>query len=201
MQSAYFLSLTLKKSNQNITIMQTYISMLRGINVSGHKTIKMEALRNLYTRLNFKNVQTYIQSGNVIFQSQETKPADLQQKIAHKILEEFGFEVPVMVKQKADFENNIQQNPFPNEDLSKVHVTFLSEIPHPENCLKITTLNYTPDKIEVLGNTVYLFCPEGYGKTKLNNTFLESKLKVIATTRNWKTINELFNIADKISKT
>ena len=181
--------------------MLTYISMLRGINVSGHKMIKMEALRNLYTQLNFKNVQTYIQSGNVIFQSQETKPTDLQQKIAHKILEEFGFEVPVMVKQQLDFENVIHQNPFPNEDLSKVHVTFLSEVPHPENCLKITSVNYTPDKFIVLGNTVYLFCPEGYGKTKLNNTFFESKLKVIATTRNWKTINELFNIADKISKT
>ena len=181
--------------------MLTYISMLRGINVSGHKMIKMEALRNLYTQLNFKNVQTYIQSGNVIFQSQETKPTDLQQKIAHKILEEFGFEVPVMVKQKADFENVIHHNPFPNEDLSKVHVTFLSENPQPENCLKISHTAFLPDQFVIIENSIYLFCPNDYGKTKLNNTFLENKLKVIATTRNWKTINELFNIAHKIPKT
>ena len=201
MQSAYFLSLTLKKSNPKITIMQTYISMLRGINVSGHKMIKMEALRNLYTQLNFKNVQTYIQSGNVIFQSTEKNINKLEQKIADKILEEFGFDVPIMVKSKADFENVIHHNPFPNEDLSKVHVTFLCENPQPENGLKISHTAFLPDQFVIIENSIYLFCPNGYGKTKLNNTFLENKLKVIATTRNWKTINELLNIAHKISKT
>jgi uncharacterized protein (DUF1697 family) len=179
--------------------MQTYISMLRGINVSGHKMIKMEALRNLYTQLDFKNVQTYIQSGNVTFQTSESKPQDLQQKIANKVLEEFGFIVPVMVKLKSAFIKVIDENPFQNEDLSKLHVTFLSEIPKNENVLKIASTDYAPDKIAILENSVYIICPNGYGNTKLNNTFLEKKLKVIATTRNWKTINELFNIADKIS--
>jgi uncharacterized protein (DUF1697 family) len=115
------------------------------------------------------------------------------------VLEEFGFIVPVMVKLKSAFIKVIDENPFQNEDLSKLHVTFLSEIPKNENVLKIASTDYAPDKIAILENSVYIICPNGYGNTKLNNTFLEKKLKVIATTRNWKTINELFNIADKIS--
>jgi len=182
--------------------MQTYISMLRGINVSGHKIIKMDALRKMYADLNFKNVKTYIQSGNVIFQDKKTKHEELEKKIAEKISDEFGFEVPVLVKDLDELTTVLKNNPLVNkrnEDITKLHVTFLSQEPEQANIDKIKNGQYASDEFILIGKTVYLFCPNGYGKTKLSNTFFENKLKIIATTRNWKTINELFNIAEKTS--
>jgi uncharacterized protein (DUF1697 family) len=177
--------------------MQTYISILRGINVSGHKMIKMEALRKMYEELKFKNVKTYIQSGNVVFQDKKGKSADLEKKIAKKILEATGFEVPVMVRELDELVAVLKNNPFLNkrkEDPLKLHVTFLSGQPGKAEVEKIGMGNYGKDEYIIAGNAVYLFCPDGYGNTKLSNTFFENKLKLTATTRNWKTVNELVNM-------
>jgi uncharacterized protein (DUF1697 family) len=181
--------------------MQTYIAILRGINVSGHKLIKMDALRKLFDGMGFKNTKTYIQSGNVIFQGKQAKPHDLEKKIASSILKEFGFEVPVLVKEVTELEVVLKNNPFINkrkEDATKLHVTFLSEEPEKAHFEKIKDGNYAADEFIVTGKTVYLFCPNGYGNTKLSNTFFENKLKVTATTRNWKTINELLTMAAEL---
>jgi uncharacterized protein (DUF1697 family) len=178
--------------------MQTYIAILRGINVSGHKLIKMDALRKLFDDMGFKNTKTYIQSGNVVFQIKETKPKDLEKKIASSILKEFGFEVPVLVKEADELEVVLKNNPFINkrkEDVTKLHVTFLSDESEKALIDKIKEGAYASDEFIIAGKTVYLFCPKGYGNTKLSNTFFENKLKVTATTRNWKTINELVSMA------
>src|ERR1700740_4410 len=109
--------------------MATYIAILRGINVSGHKLIKMDALRKLFDNMGFKNTKTYIQSGNVVFQDKQAKIQDLEKKIAGSILKEFGFEVPVLVKEADELEAVLKNNPFINkqkEDVTKLHVTFLS---------------------------------------------------------------------------
>src|SRR6202008_1647475 len=95
----------------------------------------------------------------------------------------------------------LQNNPFINkrkEDVTKLHVTFLSAEPEKANIDKIKGGNYVADEFRVTGKTVYLFCPNGYGNTKLSNTFFENKLKVTATTRNWKTINELVIMATEL---
>ncbi|HWY34576.1 MAG TPA: DUF1697 domain-containing protein [Nitrosopumilaceae archaeon] len=179
--------------------MQTYISILRGINVSGHKIIKMEELRKMYVGLGFKNVQTYIQSGNVIFQYKKTKLQDLEKNVTKQIVKDFSFEVPVLVKELSELIEILSNNPFINkrkEDVSKLHVTFLSEEPEPANIENIKKGQYASDEFILSGKSVYLFCPNGYGNTKLNNTFFESKLKVTSTTRNWKTINGLVNLAE-----
>jgi uncharacterized protein (DUF1697 family) len=181
--------------------MSTYIAILRGINVSGHKMIKMEALRKMFTDLNFKNVQTYIQSGNVVFQDKKTKSETLEKKIAKGISDEFGFEVPVMVKEVEELKNVLKNNPFVNkrkEDITRLHVTFLSAEPEQLHIDKIKEGQYAADEYIFSGKAIYLFCPNGYGNTKLSNNFFENKLKVVATTRNWKTINELVSIAEKI---
>ncbi len=182
--------------------MKTYITILRGINVSGHKMIKMEALRKMFEALNFKNVKTYIQSGNVVFQSKETNSDKLEKKIAKKIQEEFGFEVPVMVKELYEIKTVLKNNPFINkrkEDITKLHVTFLSGEPEMEAIDKIKEEQYIPDEFILAGKNIYLFCLNGYGNTKLNNNFFENKLKVVATTRNWKTVNELVLMGENIS--
>ncbi len=178
--------------------MQTYISILRGINVSGQKLLKMDALKAMYENLKFKNVKTYIQSGNVIFQFSEKNNQELEKLIEKTILKTFAFEVPIMVKGINEIENVLNHNPFVNkrkEDITKLHVTFLSEEPEQTLINKLKEGQYNSDEFIIVGKTVYLFCPNGYGNTKLNTNFFENKLKVKATTRNWKTTNELFNIA------
>ena len=179
--------------------MNTYISILRGINVSGSKMIKMDALRKMYDDMGFKNVQTYIQSGNVVFQSKKTLAAILEKKISKEIFDRTNFEVPVLVKELDELKNVLNSNPFLDkrkEDINFLHVTFLSDTPQKENIEKIKG-EYSPDEFIISDKNIFLFCPNGYGKTKLHNNFFENKLKLQATTRNWKTITELVNIAEK----
>lgn len=181
--------------------MKTYIVILRGINVSGHKMIKMEALRTMFESLNFKNVKTYIQSGNVVFRFKETNVDKIEKKIANKIQEEFGFEIPVMVKELDEIKTVLKNNPFINkrkEDITKLHVTFLNDVPAKDAIDKIKEGQYVPDEFISDGKNIYLFCPNGYGNTKLSNNFFENKLKLVATTRNWKTISELVSIGENI---
>lgn len=182
--------------------MKIYIALLRGINLGGHKMIKMEALRAMFESLNFKNVKTYIQSGNAVFQYKENDTGKIEKKIAKKIQEECGFEVPVMVKELDEIKTVLKNNPFVNkrkEDITKLHVTFLSGEPAKEAIDKMKEGQHVPDEFILEGKNVYLLCPNGYGNTKLNNNFFENKLKVIATTRNWKTVNELAAMGDNAS--
>ncbi len=181
--------------------MEKYISILRGINVSGHKPIKMDALRTLFEDLNFKNVTTYIQSGNVVFADKKIKPLELEKRIQNEILNVFGFDVPTIVKEKKEVELIIKNNPFmtkKNVDTTRLYVTFLSEEPKQIHVDKIKELKYPPDEFIILEKAVYLHVPISYGNSKLSNNFFESKLKVAATTRNWRTVNELVSIAEAI---
>ena len=181
--------------------MTTYISMLRGINVGGHKKIKMDTLKQLYVELGYTNVQTYIQSGNVIFQTQDIDAVNLAKSIAKQILEITGLEVPVLVLKLDEMKRIIENSPFVF-DLSKnptsFHITFLSETPDIINLEKIKSTDFGADHFELLDKAIYVYCPTGYGNTKLTNTFFENKLKVTATSRNWKTVNELVRLAGLI---
>lgn len=155
----------------------------------------------MYEELKFKNVKTYIQSGNVVFQDKKLKCQDLEKKIAKKINDEFGFEVPVMVKELDELTHVLKNNPFVNkrkEDPARLHVTFLSGPAEKVALDKIKEGQYALDEYVVSGNSVYLFCPNGYGNTKLSNSFFENKLKLTATTRNWKTINELVRLGESM---
>jgi len=182
--------------------MQTYISLLRGINVSGKNPLKMAELLVMLQNLNFKNVRTYIQSGNVVFQFKETIHSELKKIISEKISNQFGYKVSVLVINIGDWESIFENNPFTFErdtDLSKLHVTFLSDKPELNLVEKITNTNFAPDKFIISEKAIYLQCPNGYGNTKLSNTFWENKLKVRATTRNWKSITLLMEMAKTIS--
>ena len=179
--------------------MQTYIAILRGINVSGHKIIKMDALAKMFESLNFKNVKTYIHSGNVVFQDKSTDPEKLHERIAKCILDEFDFVVPVIVKSKDEFLKIAKNNPFMRRkgiDVTKLHVTFLTTEPSKAEVDKIKNLEFGSDEFSIAGKCIYLYCPKTYGDSKLSNSFFEKKLQVTATTRNWKTVNELIAIAD-----
>ncbi|MFL7869204.1 MAG: DUF1697 domain-containing protein [Anaerolineales bacterium] len=177
--------------------MQTYISMLRGINVSGQKKIRMADLKSMYETLGFGNIQTYVQSGNVVFESNEEDLAKLRQSIEAQIEGTFGFSVPVLIRTADDFKRIIENHPFKDEEAIRVLVTFLYE--HPEQS-KLDELSDYKDKVdhfEIGEQEIFLFCPGGYGKTKLSNTFFEKKLELIATTRNWKSVNALYQMANE----
>ena len=179
--------------------MPTYICILRGINVSGQKIIKMDALRKSFEEMKFKNVRTYIQSGNVLFESKEISNTSLEKQIQKKLLQDYGFHVPVLVKETKNLKSAVKNNSFidrKNIDIDRLYVTFLAEKPSQTNIDKITPEQYAPDEFILSGNIVYLYCPGGYGNTKLSNNFFENKLKVVATTRNWKTVNELIRLSE-----
>ena len=182
--------------------MKTYISIIRGINVSGKNLIKMKSLHELYVGLGFEQVTTFIQSGNVVFRNQEMMTEELEQLISDEITKQFNLVAPVFVRELADFEIIIAQNPFceickedEGNSLAYLYITFLAQTPVKILLEAIELYSFLPDQFIIKGREVYLFCPGGYGKTKLDNTFFETKLKVKATTRNLRTLTSLVKIA------
>lgn len=174
--------------------METYISLLRGINVSGKNKIKMAELSVLYSQLGLTDVKTYIQSGNVIFNSKENNIPLLEQQIKDKIQTDFGYDVKITIKKANLIYQITAKNPYLNqrkEDIKFLHVTFLSDIPDASLVEAIKDLDYKSDEFSLRDDLIFVFTPGGYGKTKLSNNFFERKLKVAATTRNWKTILKL----------
>lgn len=174
--------------------MKTYFSILRGINVSGQKSIKMADLKAIYESLGFSNVHTYIQSGNVVFNSTSINCDDIIKIIQFAILEKYNFDVPVLVFTIQDLDQTIdgvELLKLKQEGFDKVHVTFLSSIPHFDLVNKLEGFDFSPDLFVIKGNVIYVYCPNGYGKTKLSNAFFENKLKINATTRNWKSVHAL----------
>ena len=176
--------------------MTKHISILRGINVGGKRKILMADLKKLYAKLGFKNVISYIQSGNVIFEAKENDQAKIEAKIYKAIKKAYDFEVPVVVRSAEEIAQIISNNPFTSKsEEESLHLTFLKEIPLDGNLEKIATYDYPPDKFKIVGKDVYIFCVGKYHKSKLTNNFFEKKLKVGATTRNWKTVNKLLELS------
>lgn len=174
--------------------MKTYMSLLRGINVGGRNKIKMADLKNLYEKLGFQNIETYIQSGNVIFKSEEPDIRLLENKIKNQILADFGYSIHILIKKTDIIKTVVDSNPYlkdRNEDIKLLCVTFLSEIPAPELLDNLKDFQYKEDEFFIQDDLIFLFTPGGYGKTKLSNNFFEKKLKISATTRNWKTVLKL----------
>ncbi len=180
--------------------MKTYISILRGINVGGQRIIKMDALKALYQELGFKNIDTYIQSGNVIFQHTNSNEVELRNLIQNKIKTAFDFDVPVIVLSAVKLNSIISNNPFAHnsdKNTAYLHITFLAEQPEDFDTVSILSKKSDSEEIHLTQDAIYLYCPNGYGKTKLTNNFIESKLKVQATTRNWKTTLKLQDMSLK----
>ncbi len=177
--------------------MYTYISMIRGINVGG-KRIKMADLKDLYQNMGFGSVKTYIQSGNVIFKSDNADQEYLTESIQQKILETFNYHVEIVIRTNDEIKEVIKSSPFKDREDKYLHVTFLSDNPQ-EKLVQELFQNSGEiingyEEFKINSREIYLYLPYGYGRTKLNNNFFEKKLHLNATTRNWKTVNKLLNI-------
>lgn len=180
-------------------IMTTYIAMLRGINVGRGKMVKMERLRASFAAVGFGEVRTYAQSGNVVFQSERKSPAELTGTIEAKIQQDFGFTVPVLIKTSKELGQIVRDNPLlrvKGIDVSKLHVTFLSDAPPKTAARVLEDLATTRERFRILNREIYLYCPDGYGISKLTNNTIEKKFSLVATTRNWRTVNALLEMAD-----
>jgi uncharacterized protein (DUF1697 family) len=171
-----------------------YVAMLRGINVGGQKSIRMENLRTSFEELGYRNPRTYVQSGNIVFNTAASTEAELSRKIREKILKDYGFQVAVVIRSSSEMSKIVRANPFLKDrgiDPSKLHVTFLSDLPAKPALSRMDPLNGAPDQFRILGREIYLHCPNGYGRTKLSNNVIEKALSVPATTRNWNTVSTL----------
>lgn len=177
--------------------MPTYIAMLRGINVSGQKIIKMERLRASFEGLGFTDVKTYVQSGNVVFKAPKISADSLAKKIAKEILDEYGFDVSILVRTPAELENVLKHNPLAAEagaEDAPLYVTFLSGVAPKGGEELLKPLATAAEKFVISGSEIYLHYPKGYAETKLSNAAIEKKLGLRATTRNWRTVNALIEM-------
>jgi uncharacterized protein (DUF1697 family) len=178
--------------------MNTLVSMIRGINVGGNRPIKMERLREIYAELGLGSIRTHLQSGNVVFES-ENPDADAHGEAIEQALRlKCRLEVDVGVRTARSFTAAFRANPLagrPGTDLRFLHATFLIR-PGVRPSLKGVELPLGPGEAAVMaGTVVYLYCPNGYGSTKINNTLFERRLSARATTRNWQTVTALERMA------
>ena len=181
--------------------MKTYITILRGINVGGKNIIKMQSLREMFEGMGLQKVRSFIQSGNVIFQHDDTSNAELEKLITEEILKRFTMKIPVIVIKLTEMKSIIKQNPFikEHEDISKLYVTVLSKEPEKLLAESVKKISFPPDEYILKKRAIYLHLPNGAAKTKLTIDLFEKKLNVIATSRNLNTMNELVKIGDFIS--
>ncbi|MEN3323086.1 DUF1697 domain-containing protein [Mariniflexile soesokkakense] len=174
--------------------MNTYVALLRGINVGGHKKVPMADLRDLLTKAGFQKVQTYIQSGNVIFQSSE-KASGLEKTIQNLILNHFGFDISVIVKTNSELQTILNNCPFLEEKKVASYFILLNKIPETNLVEEIAKITYPNEEIVIKNDCLYFYSSTGYGRTKFNMNTYERKLKVVGTSRNYKTMLKLLSLS------
>jgi len=181
--------------------MAVLTSLLRGINVGGHHKIKMDALRTLYESLGLRDAQTYVQSGNVIFRTQERDLVRLGRRIENGIEQTFGFRPHVIVRTISDLRNVIARNPFAKRSgiaPNRLLVTFLAGVPSPEARDKALKLKADPEELRLDGREFYMYFPSGMARPKLTWVTVEKVLQTPGTGRNWNTVTKLLEIAEKL---
>ncbi|MCG8485189.1 MAG: DUF1697 domain-containing protein [Clostridia bacterium] len=176
--------------------MERYIALLRGINVGGKRIIKMDDLKTVLSSIGLKNIITYIQSGNIIFDCPKSNIQVLEEKMKKEIFKSFGFEVPVIIRTHEEYIALTDRNPFFNaeSDTSKLVITFLQQKPNAEDIRITEKLDFPPDKFQIKGKEVFIYCESKYHLTKISNSFFEKKLNTHATSRNWKTLNKILQM-------
>jgi uncharacterized protein (DUF1697 family) len=171
--------------------MPRYAALLRGINVGSTKRIAMADLRTLFAALGAENVQTYVQSGNVAFDSPSRSSAALAREIRDRIQADLGHDVAIIIRTHAELAKVAATRPFDGAPDEHLYVTFLAERPEAAQVGAFSAAGFEPDEFEVRGTEVYLHFPSGYGRSKLGNETFERKLGVAATTRNWRTVTAM----------
>jgi uncharacterized protein (DUF1697 family) len=180
--------------------MTTHLALLRGINISGHNMIKMETLKTVLEAVGFTNVHTYIQSGNVFVDTDQESAAAVGFTIKQEIFKSLGYEVPVVVISKTDLQECLKLNPFLQEDgvdFKKLYVAFTSNDLRNYSLHDLKMSHVKPDEAYIDSNRIYIKYAIGAGKTKFDQKYIEKKLNVTATIRNWNTVTNLLKLYDE----
>jgi uncharacterized protein (DUF1697 family) len=185
--------------------MPVLISMLRGVNLGSHNRIKMDALRALYESLQCADPRTYVQSGNVIFRTRlptnEKNSASLSKKIQNAIEREFGFRPEVILRTTDELRKAIAASPFacrPDLQPSKILVTFLTAEPGSEARATLLALKSHPEELHLKGRELYIYFPNGAGRSKLPWSSFAKLLKTSGTARNWNSVIQMLAIAEEM---
>ncbi len=173
--------------------MTRWLALLAGINVGGKTTVPMAELREVFAGLGYQQVQTYIQSGNVIFEADTPDESRLLSEIRPALSAAFGREIELILRKPAELEAVLAGNPFQGrqDDPTKLLVTFLAAAPAPDRTALLQPPPAETGELKLVGREIYLHTPDGYGKSKLNNAYLSKVTGLPATTRNWKSIAKL----------
>lgn len=177
--------------------MKTYIALLKGINVGGHKKVPMADLRELLTKSGFENVQTYIQSGNVILQSSKSDISVIENNIQESIMDHFGFEISVLVKTRSDLKRIFNDSPFSEEKKKASYFMLLRNTPEDDLVKVASEKVYEGEEYKILKDCIYFFCEKGFGQAKFNANFFERKLKIFVTARNYNTMVKLLSLSEE----
>ncbi len=181
--------------------MAIVISMLRGINVGSHHRMKMDALRAVYESLQLRDPQTYVQSGNVIFGTEERDLTQLAKRIGDGIERSFGFRPGVIVRTCSELRDVIARNPFalrPGIEPGKLLVIFFAGNPGPDARSKILGIHADPEEFLIDGRELYIYFPDGMARPKLSPAMIEKALKISGTGRNWNSVTKMLEIAERL---
>lgn len=181
--------------------MPVIIALLRGVNVGGHNKIKMDALKALCVSLKLKDPQTYVQSGNVIFRTEEKNLAKLTKGIQDAIERKFGFSPEVILRTASELREAIARNPFAKRsgiEPGKLLVTFLAADPGKEAREKALAIKTDPEELHILGREAYIYFPNGQARPKIPWTTIERTLQTSGTGRNWNSVTKILEIAEKL---
>jgi uncharacterized protein (DUF1697 family) len=182
--------------------MTVFISMLRAVNVGGTSRIKMEPLRAAYEGLGFRDVRSLLQSGNVVFRSSVKDPRQLTTRIRQELERKFGLQIEVVIRTLPELESIFERSPVlsPRADPAKLLVMFLSGVPDAQGQARLVKAHKGPEMLEVRGPEVYLYYPDGVGRSKLTTAVLESHLGTVGTARNWNTLSKLVEAARDVER-
>jgi uncharacterized protein (DUF1697 family) len=174
------------------------VALLRAVNVGGRNRVAMPRLRAVFEDLGHDRVSTYLQSGNVVFRSRSRGSASVRAELERAVAAALGLQVVVIVRTAAELDTVVDRNPFRRSrgGDQQLHVAFLSDRPSRRLVAQLDPRRSPPDEFAVVDRQVYLRCPNGMGRTKLTNDYLERQLETSATVRSWRTVTELARLAE-----
>jgi uncharacterized protein (DUF1697 family) len=178
--------------------LETYVALLRGVNVGGRNKLPMKDLAAMFERLGCTNVRAYVQSGNVVFDAPERALATIPARIAAAVRERFGHAPETIVRSREDLRSVIDGNPFVarGADLARLQVMFLAQRPSPERAASLDPDRSPGDEYVLAGRELYLYQPGGIAESKLTNAYFDAKLKTTSTGRSWRTVLAIADLMD-----
>jgi uncharacterized protein (DUF1697 family) len=175
---------------------ESYLALMRGINVGGKNKILMKDLSAMFLEAGCKNVRTFIQSGNVIFDSPAKLASRVPGLIAARITDTYGYKTPVVMRSTSELADAVSSNPFPSAGAveNALHLLFLADLPEPSKVAALDPNRSPPDEYIVRGRDIYLRLSNSAADTKLTNAYFDSKLATVSTGRNWRTVTKLLEL-------